>query len=277
MARITAAARLTVRAEAEKFLAKYGFMHPPLPPDEAIAARKLEIVPLSLDDLLVKANLPPHKQAKIQAVLDINERAIVFRSGLGLQRQNWGKLHEVGHEFLPWHKELLYCCPLLWLPAHQLDQLEAEADIFAAEAFFFGGQFTKLSAEGDFGLHTAKQLAEQVYGTSYHATFTHYVEESNVPCCLLVWKPIQEALSIRPISQLGLLYYIKSDEFSGHFQPGMITENEKLLDIINSHHNDVVKHEMQIDLGQGELEVVQAESFCNSYNVFTLVIQQKGS
>jgi hypothetical protein len=273
--RISATARQSVRSEAERFLAEYGFMSPPLPPDQALAARRLEVTPLSLDDLLVKANLPPHEQAKIQAVLDINERAIVFRNSLPIQKQNWGKLHEIGHEFLPWHRQLLYYCPLLWLPAHVLDQLEAEADIFAAETFFFGSQFIKLAAGGDFGLHTAKQLADQVYGTSYHATFMHYVEESGVPCCLLVWKPVEEDNSLRPPNQLQLHYYVPSTEFCGHVQPGMTTDDEELLKILNDPPNDVVKHEVQLDLGQGESKVAKAESFSNSYNVFTLILATK--
>lgn len=271
MPRISAAARQSVRSEAERFLAEYGFVSPPLPPDQALAARRLEVTPLSLDDLLVKANLPPHEEAKIQAVLDINERAIVFRTGLPIQKQNWGKLHEIGHEFLPWHRQLLYYCPLLWLPAHVQDQLEAEADMFAAEAFFFGSRFAKLAPEGEFGLHTAKQLADQVYGTSYHATVMHYVEESSIPCCLLVWRLVEDGISLQLHHQLRLGYYIPSTAFCGHIQPGMVTEDQELLGLLNDAPTEVLKHEVQLNLGQGDFKVVRAESFGNSYNVFTLI------
>jgi hypothetical protein len=277
MPRITTATRQSVRSESERFLAECGFASPPLPPDKALAARRLEVTPLSLDDLLVKANLSPHEQAKIQAVLDINERVIVFRSGLPIQKQNWGKLHEIGHEFLPWHRELLYCCSLLWLPASVQDQLESEADIFAAEAFFFGSQFIKLAAEGEFSLRTAKQLADQVYGTSYHATFMHFVEESSIPCCLLIWKPVQEDISLLPPHQLQLHHYVRSTTFNGHIPPGMNTDNEELLKILKDPTTEVVRHEVQVDLGQGQCKTIKAESFGNSYNVFTLVLQPQDS
>ncbi len=39
--------------------------------------------------------------------------------------------------FLGVPRELLYYCPLISLPFHIQDQFELEADIFAAEAFFW--------------------------------------------------------------------------------------------------------------------------------------------
>ena len=136
--------RLSVRVEAERFLATHGFSAPPLPPDEALAARNLEVAQLSLDDLLVKANLPSEDHKSIQAMLNPQERMVVFRSGLPSQKGNWGSLHEVAHEFLPWQREILYCCPLLSLPANVQKQLEVEADMFAAEAFFLVSSFISM-------------------------------------------------------------------------------------------------------------------------------------
>ena len=61
---------------------------------------------------------------------------------------------------MPWHRELFYFCPLLWLPIDIQNQFEAEADIFAAEAFFFGTKFDDYAKKGEFGLNTAKMLAD---------------------------------------------------------------------------------------------------------------------
>lgn len=273
MSKITLALRQDVRVQAEKFLAEHGFTKPPLSPEEALAARKLEVSQLSLDDLLVKANLSPKEQGKIQAVLDIEDKAITFRSGLPMQKRNWGSLHEVGHEFLPWHRELLYCCPLLWLPVHIQEQLEAEADIFAAEAFFFGIQFMQFANEGEFGLATGKELADKIYKTSYHATFMHLVEGSKIPCCLLVWRPVEESSELIVPSNLKLHYYVPSQGFRLHFVPNQIADDEVVIKLFNDPSFEIVKHEMQLELENGSHFVAQAESFCNSYNVFTLVFK----
>ena len=136
-----------------------------------------------LDDLLVKANLAPQDHQKIQAMLNAKTRSVSFKKGLHQQQKQWGSLHEVGHEFLPWQRELLYACPLLLLPRGVQEQFEAEADIFAAESFFFGENFHKQAFSGELSLTTAIELATEVYQTSLHATFAHYVEETPEPRC----------------------------------------------------------------------------------------------
>ena len=274
MARITHADRLAIRTEAERFLATYGFSAPPLPSDQALAARNLEVAQLSLDDLLVKVNLAPQDHQKIQAMLNAEERSVAFRRGLPQQKKQWGSLHEVGHEFLPWQRELLYCCPLLLLPPSVQDQFEAEADLFAAEAFFFGRQFHKQAFSGELSLGTAIELATDVYQTSLHATFAHYVEESPQPRCLLVWKPKGRNGTWRPSEKLALHYYVKSKGFNGHVDPGQDADPDGIIaKLLNSPSLGVVQHEMILVDRRGKDLVAQAESFSNSYNVFTLISQ----
>ena len=272
MARITNADRLSIRFEAERFLAVHGFSTPPLPPDQALAARNLEVAQLSLDDLLVKANLPPEDNQGIQAMLDARERTVMFKRGLPSQRKNWGSLHEVAHEFLPWQRELLYCCPLLWLPERVQKQLETEADLFAAEAFFFGKQFHKQAFAGDVGLTTAVELATRVYGTSLHSTFVHYVEQSPIPNCLLVWKPKRGNGRLRHCGELALHYYVKSKSFHGHVDPGQIADPDGVVTkLFGDSSLGVTKHEVTLTDRLGQNFRAQAESFSNSYTVFTLM------
>ena len=274
MPNMSSSDRLWVRAEAERFLATHGFSTPPLPPDEALAARNLEVAQLSLDDLLVKANLPSEDHKSIQAMLNARERMVIFRSGLPSQKRNWGSLHEVAHEFLPWQREILYCCPLLLLPAKVQKQLEVEADMFAAEAFFFGQQFHKRAFAGDLGLDCAIELATSVYGTSFHSTFAHYVEQSPVPLCLLVWKPQTEKGLNTPGGELGVHYFVKSQNFHWRLVPDQISDPDKAVSkIYSGSSSGVVKHELIVTGGSSQVYLAQAESFCNYYNVFTLMWQ----
>jgi hypothetical protein len=274
MPRMLISDRLSVRAEAERFLATHGFSTPPLPPDEALAARNLEVAQLSLDDLLVKANLPSEDHKSIQAMLNPRERMVVFRSGLPSQKRNWGSLHEVAHEFLPWQREILYCCPLLSLPAKVQKQLEVEADVFAAEAFFFGQQFHKQAFAGDLGLTSAIELATSVYCTSLHSTFVHYVKESPLSRCLLVWKPGCKDGFPPLVGELVLHYYVKSKDFHGHVDPGQVADpDEVVTKMFTDSIVGVIKHELILADGSGQRYVAQAESFSNSYNVFTLISQ----
>ena len=274
MASIGESGRLSIRGEAERFLSEHGFLTPPLPPEQALAARKLEVAQLSLDELLVKANLPEEDHSRIQAMLNVSERAVLFKRGLPYQKKNWGALHEIGHEFIPWQRELLYHCPLIWLPPSIQAQFEQEADIFAAEAFFFGKQFRKQALEGDFSLNTAIELATTVYQTSIHATFVHLVEESPLPQCLLIWKHYKAGDTEATTEQLKLHYYVKSKSFHYRISTGQIADPEGVVaKLYESSGKGVIKHELTVNNGTGKEFVAQAESFSNSYSVFTLMSQ----
>ena len=266
------ASRLSVRAEAEKFLASYGFSTPPLPPDQALSARNLEVVQLTLDDLLVNVNLPSEDHNKIQAMLDTRSRSVVFKDGLPDQKKNWGSVHEVAHDFIPWQRDLLYYCPLLLLSPEVQKQFETEADIFAAEAFFFGGRFHRQAYSDEFGLNTAITLATDVYQTSLHVTFVHYVEESPLPRCLIIWKRKSGYGLQQTAEQLVIHYYVKSKSFRGHIAPRQIADPDGVVvEVFNDPGLGVVEHEMIVVGRNGREYISAAESFSNSYNVFTLL------
>jgi len=276
MPKVSVAMRSDICSQAAKFLSEHGFEAPPLPPDQALQARKLEVTQLSLDDLLIKAHLPPEHSKRIQAMLDTQERAVTFRNGLPVQQRNWGSLHEIGHEFLPWQSQLIYYCPLLMLPLNIQEQFEMEADVFAAEAFFFGDRFAKYTAQGDWGLATAVDLADNVFETSLHATFRHYVENSEKACCLLVWRPEPKdgGLWIPGANSMMLQHYIKSPTFRGHINPGQIADSDDIITkVFCDTPNKVVKHTMEFKRNTCDTLVADAESYSNSYNVFTLISQ----
>ena len=140
--------RLSIRNEAERFLTTHGFSVPPLPSDQALAARKLAVSQLSLDDLLLKANLPPEDHMKIQAMLDANARTVAFQRDLPEKKKDWASLHEVAHEFIPWQRDLLYFCPLLSLPVSLQEELEAEAGRLRGRSVFLWQPFSQGSVFG---------------------------------------------------------------------------------------------------------------------------------
>ena len=265
-----------IRGEAERFLEMHGFLTPPLPSDQALAARKLAVAPLSLDDLLIRANLPPEESGKIQAMLDAKERTVAFKSGLPIRKRQWGALHEVAHEFIPWQRGVLYYCPLLLLPDHLQQQFEAEADRFAAEAFFFGKQFHKQAYAGDLSLNTAMELATEVYDTSFHATFKHYVRESPIPRCLLVWQKVDENGTLESSKGFTFHYFVKSAGFHWRIDTDQIEDpDEAVTKVFIDSNQGVVNHHIVFKDESGQSWVAPAESFSNSYNAFTLISKPK--
>ena len=266
----------SIRGQAEHFLETHGFLTPPLPSDQALAARKLEVAQLSLDDLLIRANLPPRESRKIQAMLDAGERTVAFRSGLPTKKRQWGALHEVGHEFIPWQREVLFCCPLLLLPEHVQQQFEVEADRFAAEAFFFGKQFHKQAYDDDLCLDTAMKLAAEIYETSFHATFRHYVKESPIPCCLLVWRKVDSNGFMGTSAGFKFHYFVKSNGFHWRIEKSLIEDpDDAVARVFMDPTLGVVNHEIVLKDKSTRFWIAQAESFSNSYSAFTLLSQPK--
>ena len=262
----------SIRGQAENFLETHGFLTPPLPSDQALAARKLEVAQLSLDDLLIRANLPPHESQKIQAMLDASERTVAFRSGLPTKKRQWGSLHEVGHEFIPWQREVLFCCPLLLLPEHVQQQFEVEADRFAAEAFFFGKQFHKQAYDDDLSLDTAMKLATEYYETSFHATFRHYVKESPIPRCLLVWRKVESNGFTGTSAGFKFHYFVKSNGFHWRIEKNLIEDpDDAVAKVFVDPNLGVVNHEIVLKDRSRRSWIALAESFSNSYNAFTLI------
>ena len=261
-----------IRHQAERFLETHGFSTPPLPFNEALAARELVVTQLSLDDLLLEVDLPPEDTGKIQAMLDLDERTVAFKRGLPASKKRWGAIHEVAHEFIPWHREFLYCCPLLMLPFPLQQECEVEADRFAAEAFFFGWQFHRQAYDGAISLQTAIELATDVYGTSFHATFTHYVRESPIPRCLLVWKRVDENGARGSGAGFKLHYFVKSKDFRCFIDENRIEDpDEAVAKVFADPNQGVVSHDLVLGDQSGQCRIAPAESFSNSYNVFTLL------
>ena len=206
-------------------------------------------------------------------MLDAENRMVSFRTGLPSKKKDWGSLHEIAHEFIDWQRELLYYCPLLLLDVGVQRQFEAEADLFAAEAFFFGDRFNKHAAEGDFGLNTALEMANNLYQTSIHATFAHYAWTNQRPCCLLIWKPGKGNEKLWAPGDLIIQYYVASESFQAYVDPGQAADpDEAVVELFTSPTlNGVVEHEMIFESRLGKKYVAQAESFSNSYKVFTLI------
>lgn len=275
MANINPSVKRDIEKHAERFLAEHGFTNPPLHPGDALEARKLQVVQLSFEDFLEQVCPKDEERHSIQAVLDVGQKVVAFREGLPRQKISWGSLHEVGHDFLPWHRELLFFCSLLQLPIEVQEQLEAEADAFAAEAFFFGSNFRKTISQSDYGLEAPIYLAEEVYKTSYHATFMHYVRQSPDGHCLLVWKPGESDEGDSPQVKPVLSYYVRSPKFRQYFPTKQITRSEEISAVLNNPNLGLVKHRMTFRAKSGATYTANAESFCNSYNVFTLIDQLK--
>ncbi len=273
--RLSSEDRRAIRRNAVRFLKEVGFHEPPLIPEVALSARQLSLFPGDLEEVLANHDLGPETAHRVDALLQVHERLIALRRSLTPPQQKWGCIHEAAHDYLPWHKDVLYFCPILRLPPELRSKLEGEADAFTAEAFFFGNRFAKEARDFDFGLTGPKELAEKRYLASYYAAFRRYVEENRSPCCLLIWQPKYGGKESGDPESLVLKYYVKSQTYRGHTPPGQEASNSGGIRQAFGNVGQITAHELLLETDGKSKRTLRAESFSNSYTVFTLVWEDR--
>jgi len=150
---------------------------------------------------------------KLNGVLDRKEKTIYINPNQIESRKSFVKLHEVGHEALPWQREMYELIEEddLTISLDTDDEFESEANYFASSVLFqldrFEEEMNKLPLE----IGSPMQLAK-MFGGSNHATLRRYVEHSNKRCALLILKDA----SIKDMN-CGVRNYFQSDSFYKEF------------------------------------------------------------
>ena len=94
-------------------------------------------------------------------MLDRRERVVHVEDSLSDVRRNFFKLHEVGHDILPWQHELKVVAETGKTLSSQTERLfEREANQCAAELYFQAGLFQRISHDYPVNITTPIQLAE---------------------------------------------------------------------------------------------------------------------
>ena len=262
----------SVRSHASDFLRDLGIVEPPLREEDCLDLRRLQIAKESLDEFLRGAGRDvPLVQGKLDAMLDLQERSIWLRKGLHAHKAKLGKVHEVGHDVLPWQSAVLHYCSILDLPIAIQREWELEATAFALECLFLGGRFTAESQDMPFTLRTPLALADR-YAVSYESAIRHYVEHTPHTCCLLVSEAVRsDGVFWMPHAdtEYEIRYYVNSSSFSGSVRPRQRFNCAALSRAYGS-LSVVTEHDLEV-IADDRLLTYHAESFSNSYRVFTLL------
>lgn len=130
------------------------------------------------------------KFQKIRGFLDREEKTIYLDLNQPNQRKNFVKLHEVGHNVLPWQKEIMQCLDDdTSLDDTTKEEFEAEANYFASITLFQQDRFINELEKLPLSIESAKYLAKY-FGSSIHAALRRYIESSKKHCALLVLENI---------------------------------------------------------------------------------------
>ncbi len=123
---------------------------------------------------------------KVRGYLDRREKIIYLDLSQSPGRKNFIKLHETGHEYLPWQKQILeFLDDDETLDPLTNEEFEAEANYFASITLFQHDRFKNQISSLPLSIESVKHLSK-TFGASMHATFRTYVERSKKRCALLV-------------------------------------------------------------------------------------------
>lgn len=155
----------------------------------------------------------------VRGLIDRREKIIYLDLSQNFNRQNFVKLHEVGHDALYWQREILeHLDDDTTLDSFTKEEFEAEANYFASSTLFQHDRFEHEMQKLELGIKSPMALAK-VFGASIHATLRRYVEYSKNRCALLV-------LEKNPIKD-NLIFCLKRD----YFQSPKFTETYGNLDL----------------------------------------------
>lgn len=208
---------------------------------------------------------------KILGALDTEEKVIFIDPSIPNVKQNFIKLHEVGHDSIPWQKDIKYIDDSHTLNPDTKEQFEAEANYFASSGLFqldrYEDQMLKLPLEIGSPMALAKR-----FGGSNHSSMRRYAEISNKRCALVV---LEDKEKNGHRFSLDLRNSFQSKSFTKEF--GEITWPEK-LDSNFPFIQDYVRKRKFHKEGVIHLQTLSGihsftyHYFNNNYNVFVLII-----
>lgn len=208
---------------------------------------------------------------KVNGILDRRTKTIYVDSNLIPARRNFIKLHEVGHDVLPWQREMFEIIEddEISLRPDAKEEFELEASYFASEVLFQGEYFDELIKKYPLEIGTPIALANK-FGASIHASMRKFVESSKKRCALLVLKD----LSVTNLN-CQTKNFIQSCSFKETF--GRIFW-DCTLDVKWPFVQDYISHtkhttdgSFQMNLNGNGQCVFEYQFFNNSWNAFVLM------
>ena len=143
--------------------------------------------------------------SKLRGLADLKRKAIFVTPDGGSPRENWARLHEIGHQWLPWQNEQYnFIDDSVSLSTECVELFDVEANAFASELLFQGPNFRQMAKSYRPEFETIFQLA-RLHGASIHATARRFAEECDEPIALISYYPSKYSFdeSGAPLFMLG--------------------------------------------------------------------------
>lgn len=261
-----------------------GFGVFPTPVDRIIARadvsaeRNLDLARIDPGFLQRSFEFLAHLKSALKKVLGLAEipgRKIYWDHSMANGRKNFVKLHETGHQILPWQRGVLgRADDEFTLDPFTKELFEREASFFASSCLFQLEVFAEQAVKLPLSIKTPIHLANR-FGSSIHAALRRYVQTSQKRCALLVLHRPKSGAAL----EVTIRNHFQSDAFTKEFGelkwPAALTlvEYPFVADVF-SQRKLRENGDIGLILPSDEAIIMNYHYFSNSHNYFILITPQ---
>jgi hypothetical protein len=212
------------------------------------------------------------KKFDLRALYLPDRRRIMIDDSIPKPKHRWLEAHEIGHDLLPWHHEMMLGDDSVTPTPSTHDKMEAEANYAAGSLLFFGDRFRDECRQCCANLKNAQKLQKR-YGNTITTTLWRMIEYSGEE------QPIIGAIGQHP-GDIGngpsFRHLIPSMAFDHNFN--IPDPNELILAI-----RDYCRPNGRGHLGKGEIilsdrysrrHLFDFETFYNGYDALTIGVHR---
>lgn len=213
--------------------------------------------------------------SKVLGLFDARDGLIFIDRTLHAVKQTFIRLHETGHGFMRWQRDLYAIVEECdhTLDPEVADLFDREANVFASEVLFQLDTFTEEAEGHEFSILTPVRLHKN-YGGSIYATVRRYVMKNHRACAVLVLEPPQFADGDG--FRANFRRFVASPRFTEMFGaiewPASFTPDDDIGAMVPVGKRRMSrKRSLGITDRNGDLQDCLAEAFTQKHQVFILI------
>lgn len=289
---LKARVRQDIQAKVDRVLRELGYPEPPLRLEDVRELLRLDRSYFTAEsDGLLKSTFSKLKRAGKQllmrpmlladAIKKFDLRALYLPDGRRIlidesvpkPKHRWLEAHEIGHDLLPWHHEMLLGDDEVTPTAATHDKMEAEANFAAGSLLFLNEKFAQECRDLPATIASAQDLKKR-YGNTFTTTLWRMIEHAGEDCPIigLVGQHPRDFDNDKP----NFRHVVPSVAFDKAFDiPSVDTFTHELRAYCWGKRGPLGHGEVVIVAKDGKRHAFQFETFYNGYDALTLGVHAK--
>ena len=208
------------------------------------------------------------RKIELRALYLPDHKRILIDESIPKPKHRWLEAHEIGHDLLPWHREMMLGDDDVTPTVSTHSKMEAEANYAAGALLFMGNRFRQECLQVDPTIANVQKLRVR-YGNTITTTLWRLIEYAGDE------RPLFGIIGAHPQDMTGkslFRHFIPSRAYNERFR---WPEKDKLVDTIRSYcvgryHGPLGSGEMEIGDILGRRHVFQIETFFNGHDALTM-------